>query len=102
MLSKTHTLPEFVLGGAKKSVPCLSNAMLCGPSIDAPSDPQMGSRVVLAYLFRKELFGSSEAYTIVGVEGGAEAVVEPVGAAEACAARAMRAGIENSMLNILY
>lgn len=37
----------------------------------------------------------------MGVDADAEAVVEPVGAAEAYAASAIRGGIENSMLSVL-
>lgn len=38
----------------------------------------------------------------MGVDAGAEAVDEPVGTAEAYAARAMRGGIEKSILSTEY
>ena len=52
--------------------------MFCGPRIDVPVVPRIGSGVPLWNLLQKELFGSSEAYATVGAAAAAELVLAGV------------------------
>lgn len=69
-----NTLPESVLGGAKKSGFCLSISKSCGPIIVAPREPRTAWGSVFVSELHSTPLGSSLAYGTVGVASGTSMV----------------------------
>ena len=75
---RTHTLPESVVGGARRSGFCSSSGTLCGPRSVAPSVPRSPCGVLVEVSFHSTPFGSSLAYGTVWDAVAAEDVLVPL------------------------